>query len=77
MYIARTVRTPVVFSGQPGGPNFYVNMNSDFNSKEMDRKETPFGKVVQGKIVLDRIMQRESSSSRLQMYGIESMRLVG
>jgi len=47
------------------------------NSKEItNRKETPIGKITQGKLVLDRIMQSDSSSSRLKMYGIESMKLI-
>jgi len=80
----------VVFSGRPGGPHFYINMNdkrtvSESHSQVEGGGPSCFGKVVRGRIVLDRIMQgtaggSESSSSpsrkNVRMHGIESVRMI-
>lgn len=59
----------VGFSGMPGGPDFFIN---SFLVLDGSAGESCFGKVVQGKQVINSIIDKKESS----IVGIESLRLL-
>ena len=65
----------VAFHGRPGGPDFYINMEDGFRTHEVDERESCFGKVTEGRHVLDAIMA-EDKAGRAFLSTIESMRLI-
>jgi hypothetical protein len=65
----------VVFEGHPGGPGFYIKMDSKATALDVDTSESCFGKVVEGRGVLDHMMKKRQSKSLL-MLGIESVTLL-
>ena len=61
----------VGFSGNPGGPDFYMNGLLDSSSSKQEH-DSCFGKIIEGKNVIDSIIEKKESS----ILGIESMRLL-
>lgn len=59
----------VGFSGNPGGPDFYIN---GFNVPEKLANDSCFGRVIEGKNVIDSIVEKQESA----VLGIESLRLL-
>ncbi|GKY91391.1 hypothetical protein MPSEU_000111400 [Mayamaea pseudoterrestris] len=72
----RIQKYSVLFQGKPGGPNFYVFMDSKYTP--MDQlDETCFGKVIQGQGVLDAMVAPKSDGERkLDKFAIESVRVL-
>jgi hypothetical protein len=67
----------VVFEGRPGGPGFYIKMDSTVTALDVDTSESCFGKVVEGRGVLDHMMKhRHGFNKNLLMLGIESVTLL-
>jgi hypothetical protein len=67
----------VVFEGRPGGPGFYIKMDSKVTALDVDTSESCFGKVVEGRGVLDHMMKHlHGSNTNLLMLGIESVTLL-
>lgn len=62
--------------GRPGGPGFYINMESPFTTREVDTNESCFGKVVEGRGVLDHLMKQRGQNNNLSIIGIESVTLL-
>lgn len=66
----------VVFEGRPGGPGFYIQMDSKVTAApDVDTSESCFGKVVEGRGVLDHMMKQRQNKNLL-MLGIESVTLL-
>jgi hypothetical protein len=65
----------VVFEGRPGGPGFYIKMDSKVTALDVDTNESCFGKVVEGRGVLDHMMKQRQNKNLL-MLGIESVTLL-
>lgn len=57
------------FSGNPGGPDFYIN---GLDTPEEHANDSCFGKVVHGMEIIESIIQKQESP----ILGIESMRLL-
>jgi len=73
----------VGFSGRPGGPDFYINTidNSQAHGPfeqhgEVDDGESCFGTVVQGRDVLDRILELDSKAQSIKVVEISSMKIL-
>lgn len=66
----------VAFEGRPGGPGFYVNMDSKFTTQEVDASESCFGKVVEGRGILDNIMKQHRKANNVFMLGIDSVTML-
>ena len=63
----------VVFSGRPGGPGFYINLDKGDAKQHHhgDLGETSFGKVMQGRPVVHAMRNLVGRE-----FGIQSVRLV-
>jgi cyclophilin family peptidyl-prolyl cis-trans isomerase len=63
----------VAFSGRPGGPNFYINLDDE--SEFAHEHESTFGVVLEGRDVLMKLllqkMGREQSTKMLTIEGME------
>lgn len=67
----------VAFQGLPGGPGFYINMDSNLaNRQDEDTHHACFGKVVEGKGVLDNLFKQNRKTNNLLMLGIESVTIL-
>lgn len=64
------------------GPQFYIKMSTEANLDEVRRKETCFGKVTEGRAILEYIVRNHTRASKHNMepkfstFGIKSVRTV-
>jgi cyclophilin family peptidyl-prolyl cis-trans isomerase len=66
----------VCFHGRLGGPEFYINMEHNFSSHEVDGREACFGEVTDGRAILDYIMAEQRKSIASFVAIIEAVRLI-
>ncbi|KAG7367580.1 cyclophilin type peptidyl-prolyl cis-trans isomerase [Nitzschia inconspicua] len=65
----------VAFSGRPGGPNFYINLDDE--SEFAHEHESTFGVVLEGRDVLQNLMlQKSDRYESKSMLTIESMEVL-
>jgi cyclophilin family peptidyl-prolyl cis-trans isomerase len=63
----------VAFSGRPGGPSFYINLDDEL--EETHLHESTFGVVVEGRDVLMKLTMQKQGKMDKTMLTIESIEL--